>query len=110
MSRPEKKIRPPWTGMRPARRLKSVVLPAPFGPMMARNSPAATARDTLSTAAIPPKLRRNPRASSARFDMPHSALRRFAELHQPVRHEKGNRQDYQPEEEQPVDGEERNRD
>ena len=30
--------------------LKNVVLPAPFGPMTARNSPASTVIETLSTA------------------------------------------------------------
>src|SRR5947208_2635038 len=35
--------------------LKSVVLPAPFGPMMPRRSPRRTSRLTLRTAARPPK-------------------------------------------------------
>src|SRR5213592_4116195 len=36
-------------------RLKSVDLPAPFGPMMAWRSPCLTSRLTLSTARRPPK-------------------------------------------------------
>src|SRR5437667_10319125 len=46
--------------------LKMLVLPAPFGPMIAKRSPAATSTLTPARAATPPKLRCNPsRASSA---------------------------------------------
>src|SRR5437016_8794226 len=37
--------------------LISVVLPAPFGPMTACNSPRATSNETLSVATIPPNRR-----------------------------------------------------
>src|SRR3981081_360649 len=37
--------------------LISVVLPAPFGPMIACNSPRATSSETLSVATMPPKRR-----------------------------------------------------
>src|SRR5437879_4817122 len=37
--------------------LISVVLPAPFGPMTACNSPRATSSETLSVATIPPNRR-----------------------------------------------------
>src|ERR1700681_2012491 len=37
--------------------LISVVLPAPFGPMMACNSPRATSSETLSVATMPPNRR-----------------------------------------------------
>src|SRR5437588_9181976 len=37
--------------------LISVVLPAPFGPMMACSSPRATSSDRLSVARMPPKRR-----------------------------------------------------
>src|SRR5207249_2402694 len=48
--------------------LKMLVLPAPLGPMMARNSWDATSRLTPDRAATPPKLRcRSSRASSAIF-------------------------------------------
>ena len=40
-SRPASSIRPPVGRIRPERRLNSVVFPAPFGPMMPRNSPRA---------------------------------------------------------------------
>ena len=36
-------------------RLKSVVLPAPFGPMMVNTSPSFTSKPTPSTALTPPK-------------------------------------------------------
>src|SRR6266581_8389796 len=46
--------------------LKMLVLPAPFGPMIAKRSPAATSTLTPARATTPPKLRCNPsRASSA---------------------------------------------
>src|SRR5207237_326693 len=41
----------------PVRTLNSVVLPAPFGPMTARRSPARTASVTPSKARTPPKVR-----------------------------------------------------
>ena len=48
-------------------RLKSVVLPAPLGPMIARRSPGGTARSTPLTAWTPPKcLRRPTRAARTR--------------------------------------------
>ena len=46
--------------MRPETRLRSVVLPAPFGPMSPCTSPAATPSEAPSTAASPPKVRRTP--------------------------------------------------
>ena len=45
----------------PAMTLKSVVLPAPFGPRIARRSPCATSRSTSRTACRPPKRRPTPR-------------------------------------------------
>src|SRR6202035_2645744 len=41
-------------GSWPVNWLISVVLPAPFGPMMACNSPLATSSETLSVATMPP--------------------------------------------------------
>src|SRR6478672_12422608 len=41
----------------PVNWLISVVLPAPFGPMMACSSPLATSSETLSVAMMPPKRR-----------------------------------------------------
>src|SRR5439155_1954496 len=49
----------------PEIRLKSVVLPAPLGPMSARRSPARTARATSSTARRPPNALETDRSSSA---------------------------------------------
>src|SRR6202043_2770293 len=42
---------------RPVNWLSSVVLPAPFGPMIACNSPLATSSETLSVATMPPNRR-----------------------------------------------------
>ena len=47
MSRPSNRIEPAVGANRPLTRLKNVVLPAPFGPMIARNSPGSMVRDTL---------------------------------------------------------------
>ena len=51
------------------RQLKSVVLPAPFGPMSPTMWPAATENDTLSSAVMPPKRTVTPstRSKSARL-------------------------------------------
>src|SRR6266849_8258319 len=54
MSQPLKKIRPPSGLISPASWPIKVDLPAPFGPMMACNSPAGTSRQTPSEASTPP--------------------------------------------------------
>src|ERR1700738_699751 len=48
---------PECGGSWPVNWLISVVLPAPFGPMIACNSPCATSSETLSVAAMPPNRR-----------------------------------------------------
>src|SRR3954452_3546368 len=48
-------------GMSPLMRLNSVVLPAPFGPRIARRSPGRISRSTSRTAWTPPKRRPTPR-------------------------------------------------
>ena len=58
---PTTSIVPAVGGKSPATRLKSVVLPAPFGPRIARRSPCATSRSTSRTAWTPPKRRPTPR-------------------------------------------------
>src|SRR5580765_1880056 len=45
--------------------LKRVVLPAPFGPRIARRSPAGTSTSTSETACRPPKRRPTPRKRRA---------------------------------------------
>src|SRR5260370_41516523 len=55
MSRPSKAMRPMSGTISPASCPISVVLPAPFGPMMACSSPRATSSATLSEATTPPK-------------------------------------------------------
>src|SRR5581483_220277 len=54
---PNSAMRPEETGIAPEIRLKSVVFPAPLGPMSARRSPGRTSRLTRSTACRPPKDR-----------------------------------------------------
>ena len=52
---PNSSTRPDDAGRMPVIRLNSVVLPAPFGPMMALRSPGMIFSDTPRTARKPPK-------------------------------------------------------
>src|SRR3954453_904237 len=54
MSRPRSSMRPAVGRQSPESRLKSVVFPAPFGPMMPSNSPSATSSETSATIFAPP--------------------------------------------------------
>src|ERR1700742_680369 len=56
---PSKRTVPALGFTPPVIRLNSVDLPAPFGPITARTSPASTRIVTRSTATIPPKRRVN---------------------------------------------------
>src|SRR5919109_2922194 len=56
-SSPKNRTRPLLAGKSPVITLKSVVLPAPFAPITARRSPAATENETSSIALSAPKLR-----------------------------------------------------
>src|SRR5216684_8741789 len=64
MSSPAKCTRPRSGRRLPASWLISVVLPSPFGPMMAWVSPSRTSRLTSSLASSAPKLLVRPRTSS----------------------------------------------
>ena len=55
MFSPLRMMRPAVGRMTPVRQLKNVLLPAPFGPMIARISPRATSKSTPLSAARPPK-------------------------------------------------------
>src|SRR5262249_58428027 len=57
MSSPLNRMRPDVAGKTPVRQLKKVLLPAPFGPMIARISSRLTWKLTLLTAVSPPNLR-----------------------------------------------------
>src|SRR5471032_1404225 len=57
MSAPARRMVPACGSNCPVNWLISVVLPAPFGPMMACNSPFATSSETLSVARMPPNRR-----------------------------------------------------
>src|SRR3954447_2172447 len=58
---PKSSTEPAVGGNSPETTLKSVVLPAPFGPRIARRSPGKTSRSTSSHARTPPKRRPIPR-------------------------------------------------
>src|SRR5712671_5973078 len=62
ISSPWNSIVPELGGKSPEITLKSVVLPAPFGPRIARRSPCATSRSTSRTAWRPPNRRPIPRS------------------------------------------------
>src|SRR3984885_8482547 len=57
MSLPVNRMAPEFGSTCPVSWLISVVLPAPFGPMIACNSPLATSSDRLSVATMPPNRR-----------------------------------------------------
>src|SRR5487761_2468293 len=65
----------------PDKRLMSVVLPAPLGPITACTSPASSASDTSATAARPPNWRLKPRTTRRGSAM--VALERMPALHKP---------------------------
>src|SRR5437764_3253069 len=65
MSRPAKRMRPACGVSSPVSCPISVVLPAPFGPIMACNSPSRTARLTSSEAVMPPKRLVSPSMASS---------------------------------------------
>ena len=68
--------RPPSGRSWPISMLKQVLLPAPFGPIRATTSPAATARSTPATAATPPKRLARPSAARTGSKPQASAARR----------------------------------
>src|SRR5829696_6907561 len=80
-SRPNSSTEPAVGGNSPEIRLNSVVLPAPFGPRMARRSPGLTSRSTSLTAWTPPKRRPTPRkrriGSAASGDVTGAATDRY---------------------------------
>src|ERR1051326_5198894 len=61
---PNSSTLPSLAGRIPVIRLNSVVLPAPFGPMIALRSPGMIFRSTPRTACRPPKLLHRPASSS----------------------------------------------
>src|SRR6476659_9604643 len=58
----------------PLMQLRTLVLPAPFGPMRANNSPCPTANDTLSSTVSPPKRRHRHSMTSSAIPPPRAAI------------------------------------
>src|SRR5699024_2757295 len=54
----------------PVKRLKNVVLPAPFGPINPTNSPSFNSKETFDTAANPPKFFVNLSTSNRLMKLP----------------------------------------
>ena len=75
---PSKRTAPALGENNPLMRLKNVVLPAPFGPMMARNSPGSTDSDTSPIAARLPKRLLRPSSLSSVMPPPRERTRRPA--------------------------------
>src|SRR5688572_8053580 len=69
-SSPKNKTRPAVAGKSPVITLNNVVLPAPFAPMTARRSPAATENETFSIARRAPKARVTPWSTRASPPLP----------------------------------------
>src|SRR5580765_8015176 len=76
MLSPSKTIEPLVGRRKPLRRLKQVVLPAPFGPIRPTISPLSTLSSTSLTAARPPKNRVSPRVSRSATKSGRRARRR----------------------------------
>ena len=69
MSRPSRTTRPEFGGSRPVMTLKSVVLPAPFGPMSPVTQPGSVSRLTVSSATLPPNRTVTSRTSSDAMEL-----------------------------------------
>src|ERR1700726_3857130 len=78
--------------------LISVVLPAPFGPMMACNSPVATSSERLSVATMPPnrRTRFSTRSNGSATGEPPE------QTHQPAASEQQEKQQKRAHEERPI--------
>src|SRR3954470_23965064 len=103
MSRPSKWMRPAFGMISPQSWPISVVLPAPFGPMMACSSPFVTSSPTLSEAITPPKRLVRPAMLSSASAMA------FALAQRPRQHavdaaagEQHDQQQHRPEDELPI--------
>src|SRR5215813_4561647 len=65
ISRPAKRMCPASGPRAPVTRLKNVVLPAPFGPMIAWTPPASTVKSSFERTTSFPKLRESPSTASS---------------------------------------------
>src|SRR5438309_2534424 len=78
----------------PVIRLKSVVLPAPFGPITLTISPSSTPRSRSDTTASPPNESETPRSSSS------GASATSDDLHSPLAQQAVRPQDHQRDQDQ----------
>src|SRR5512134_927195 len=88
--------------MCPVMRLKSVVLPAPFGPMTAPIEPCGTSKLTPPTARKPSKLLASPRTSSTAQPRGHAVRERAERAGDTAREHEEQRDEDRPENERPV--------
>src|SRR5476651_1466861 len=58
----------------PLMQFRTLVLPAPFGPIKAINSPGSTAKDTLSSTVRPPKRKLRPSIASSAIPSPRPTI------------------------------------
>ena len=109
-SLPANRMRPSSGGMMPDIWLISVVLPAPFGPMMACISPGMTSSVTSSVTTRLPKFLRRPSRRSSGIRSSSSANRRHsrrAEPDQSAAREQNDQDQNRPEDHLPVLGDAR---
>src|SRR5882762_1851903 len=85
-------------------RLKRVVLPAPFGPMIAATWPAATVRLTPPTASKPPNALRRSRTSSTPRPRPRTSPERGGRAGESAREAEQQDDEHRAEHERPVLG------
>src|ERR1041385_1194367 len=69
MRSPRKRTSPELGRCAPTRQEKSVVFPAPFGPMMPKTSPSLTSKSTAESASRPPKRFESLRTESSAAGM-----------------------------------------
>src|ERR1700761_1822307 len=82
-SKPAKTIRPPVGAASPARQLKNVDLPAPFGPMRPMISPSSTARSAPATARKVPNALDTLVASSSMGAFPQTGCKPLPKFREP---------------------------
>src|SRR5882724_5643836 len=98
MSRPSKRITPASGAISPVSCPISVLLPAPFGPMMACNSPGGIASEMPSEATTPPKRLVSPSIASSAS----ATARALQEAVDAATREQHHQQEQRPEHDLPI--------